>query len=86
MEETPEIITKLVDFINKWNNPNELPDGPRPIEIYQLIIYDVSYNFIFKWIIKEKELKEASAFTKVAIENNTIRLSIGECSVELSSV
>jgi len=80
----PEIIQKIVQFFNFWNNPDELEDEYVPIKAHQLEIYSVSYDFVFKWYVTEEELKEVSEFTGFNINDNMIALSIGEHNLELA--
>jgi hypothetical protein len=83
MEETPEIIDKIVAFFNFWNNPDELEDEHVPIKAHQLEIYSVSYDFVFKWYITEEELKQVSEHTGIEIEDNRLKLGIGDHRFEL---
>lgn len=80
----PEIIQKIVEFFNFWNNPDELEDEYVPIKAHQLEIYSVSYDFVFKWYVTEEELKEVSEFTGFKIDDNMIGLSIGDHNLELA--
>jgi hypothetical protein len=80
----PEIIQKIVEFFNFWNNPDELEDEYVPIKAHQLEIYSVSYDFVFKWYVTEEELKEVSEFTGFKINDDMIALSIGEHNLELA--
>lgn len=83
-KEAPEIIDKIVDFFNFWNNPDNEKTEHTSIKEFQLRIYDVSYDFVFKWYITKEELKQVSDFTKIPIENNILALGIGEHSLELA--
>ena len=83
-EKAPEIINKIIEFFNFWNNPDNEEGEYTSIKTFQLRIYDVSYDFVFKWYITEKELKEVSDFTNIPIENNSLALGIGEHFLELA--
>jgi len=80
----PEIIDKIVGFFNFWSNPDDEKGEHVSIKQFQLRIYDVSYDFVFKWYITEKELKEVSDFTNIPIENDMLALGIGEYFLELA--
>ena len=86
MEETPEIIEKILAFFNFWNNPDGSDDEYVPIKAYQLEIYSVSYNFVFKWYITEEELRQVSEHTGINIEDNRLKLGIGEHQLELEAM
>jgi len=83
-EKAPEIIDKIVDFFNFWSNPDNEEGEHVSIKQFQLRIYDVSYDFVFKWYITEKELKEVSDFTNIPIQNDMLALGIGEYFLELA--
>ena len=79
----PEIVNTIVDFFKFWQNPDGIDEEYLPIKTFQLRIYDVSMNFIFKWVISEIELKEVSEFTEVEVINGMLSLSLGEYNIEL---
>ena len=83
-EKAPEIVDKIIEFFNFWNNPDREEGEYTSIKTFQLRIYDVSYNFVFKWYITEEELKEVSDFTNIPIENDMLALGIGEHFLELA--
>ena len=86
MEEkkAPEIIDKIVEFFNFWNNPDREEGQHISIKEFQLRIYDISYDFVFRWYITREELKEVSDFTEIPIENNMLALGIGDHFLELA--
>ena len=46
--------------------------------------FEVSYNFIFKWIIKQEEMDEILKWNKdFKLENGVLKLYLDEYSVEL---
>jgi hypothetical protein len=83
-EKAPEIVDKIVDFFNFWDNPDNEKTEHISIKEFQLRIYDVSYDFVFRWYITKEELKQVSDFTKIPIENNMLALGISEHSLELA--
>ena len=86
MEEkkAPEIVNRIIEFFNFWNNPDDEEGEYTSIKEFQLRIYDVSYYFAFKWYITKEELQEVSDFTDIPIENNMLALGIGEHFLELA--
>lgn len=83
-EKAPEILDRIIEFFNFWNNPDDEEGEYISIKTFQLRIYDVSYDFVFKWYITEEELKEVSEFTNIPIKNNTLSLGIGEHCLEIT--
>jgi hypothetical protein len=83
-EKAPEIINKIVEFFNFWSNPDDEKGEYKSIKEFQLRIYDVSCEFVFKWYITEKELQEVSDFIGNPIENNMLSLGISEYFLELA--
>lgn len=83
-EKAPEIVDKIVEFFNFWNNPDHEEGEHISIKEFQLRIYDVSYDFVFRWYITKEELKEVSDFTKIPIENDMLALGISDHSLELA--
>ena len=79
----PEILTKIVDFFKFWQNPDNSDDEYLPIKEFQLRVFDVSYDFIFKWMVSDKDIKSVSEFTNIEIKNNRLCLSVGEYVFEL---
>jgi hypothetical protein len=83
-EKSPKILDRIIEFFNFWNNPDDEKGEYTSIKTFQLRIYDVSYDFVFKWYITEQELKEVSEFTNIPIKNNSLALGIGEHFLELT--
>lgn len=84
-ENTPKIINAIIDFLNAYSNPDNVPYGqPRPFKVYQLNCFDVSFNFIFKWVIKQKEMDEILKWNNdFKVENGVLKLFIDEYRIEL---
>lgn len=83
--EEPTIIKKLIKFINFWDNPKEEQGEYISLSVHGLRIYDVSFDFWFKWIISDDELKEVAEFLNIEIKDNKLFLTIGEHNIELQS-
>ncbi len=83
-KQPPKIVDSIVEFFKFWQNPDGVKEDYLPIKEFQLRIFDVSMDFIFKWYVSVDELKEASDFTEVKIVDNVLSLSLGEYSIELS--
>lgn len=79
----PDIVKRIVDFINFWNNPNRETGKYKSIEEFQLQIYSVSTDFAFKWWVSRQELLEVSKFIGESVSDNKLTLSIGNFTVEL---
>lgn len=86
MEENnaPKIINDIVEFLNFWKNPDREEGEYISIKEFQLQVYSPSIDFVFKWYVSEEDLKAASEFSGIKIENKTIAFSFGEYNVELS--
>lgn len=84
-ENTPKVINAITEFLNAYSNPDDVPDGqPRPIKVYQLNCFDVSFNFIFKWVIKQKEMDEILKWNNdFKLENGVLKLFTDEYRIEL---
>ena len=80
----PKIVKDIVEFFQYWQNPDRVEGEHLPIKEFQLQIYSVSIEFVFKWFVQESELKEVSEFTGIEIENNKLLLSLGEYEIELA--
>jgi len=84
-KKTPEVIEAIVAFINAYSNPYDEKGEARRFAIYQLNCYDVSYDFKFKWGIKQSEMDEILAWNKeFKLKDNVLLLSLGEHNVELA--
>lgn len=70
--EEPAILKKLIDFINFWNNPKKEQGESFSLSVHALRIYDVSYDFWFKWIVSDDELKEVSNFLNIKIKDDKL--------------
>lgn len=83
---TPEIVTKLVDFFQFWQNPDRVEGDTLPIKEFQLQIYSPSYNFVFKWYVEKKDIEEAANFIGVKLKKNqrVLPMSLGEYNIELA--
>jgi hypothetical protein len=70
----PEIIKRLVEFINAYDNPNGVPDGkPAPITAYSLMRYTVSSirgGAAFKWYVGKKEFDSIVKYCKIKLKRN----------------
>ena len=80
----PKIVKDIVEFFKYWQNPDRVEEEYGPIKEFQLQIYSVSTDFVFKWLVSEEELKEVSEFTEIEIEDNKLLLGIGEYNMELA--
>lgn len=83
---TPEIVNKLVEFFQFWQNPDRVEGDSLPIKEFQLQIYSPSYNFVFKWYVDKKDFEEAAKFigTKLKKSQRTLQMSLGEYNIELA--
>lgn len=84
-KEVPKIVNEIVEFFKYWDNPDEEKGEYKSIKAFQLAIYGVSMNFIFKWIISNEELKQVSDYTGIEIIDDTMQLSLADYNIELSS-
>lgn len=82
---TPEIINKLVEFFQFWQNPDRVEGDSLPIKEFQLQVYSPSYNFVFKWYVDKNDFEEAAKFigTKLKKSQRTLQMSIGKYDIEL---
>ena len=82
---TPEIVEKLVDFFQFWQNPDRLESDSFPIKEFQLQIYSPSIDFIFKWRVKKEDVIAAAKFIDVKLKKNQriLPMSLGEYNIEL---
>lgn len=83
-EEAPEIIQRIVEFFNFWNNPDGEKGQYISIKDFQIRVYFVSDDFVFKWYVTKEELKQVSDFTEFPIIDDTIALSFSEYFFELA--
>jgi hypothetical protein len=83
--EQPKIIDAILAYLEAYDNPTDAKGDTRPIQVYQLCCYDVSYEFRFKWIVKKEEIAEIKKWNpKLKIEKNGIMLlSAGNHAIEL---
>ncbi len=84
-KEIPKIVSDIVEFFQYWDNPDEEKGGYKSIKAFQLAIYGPSMNFIFKWVVSNEELKQASDYTGIEIVDDTLGLSLSDYNIELSS-
>ena len=82
-KEVPKIVSDIVEFFKYWDNPDEEKGDYKSIKMFQLMIYGPSMNFIFKWVVSKEEIKQASDYTGIEINDNTLGLSLGEYNIEL---
>lgn len=78
-KKVPDVINSILTFLKAYSNPDNVPDGEgKPIKVYMLNCWDVSYNFIFKWVIKQREMDEILEWNKdFKLENNVLKLFLG---------
>ena len=81
----PKIVNDIVEFFKYWDNPEKEKGEYKSIKVFQLTIYVPSVNFIFKWIVSDEELKQASDYTGIEIVDDTLYLSLADYNIELSS-
>ena len=84
-KKAPKTVEAIIDFLKAYSNPDDVPDGEgRPIKVYMLNCFEVSYNFIFKWIIKQKEMDEILKWNKdFKLESGVLKLYLDEYRIEL---
>lgn len=83
---TPEIVNKLVEFFQFWQNPDRVEGDSLPIKEFQLQIYSPSYSFVFKWYVEKKDFEEAAKFIGIKLKKSqrTLQMSLGEYNIELA--
>lgn len=57
-KEVPKIINDIVEFFQFWQNPDNVKGRTLPIKAFQLRVFDVSMDFVFKWYVSSEELKQ----------------------------
>jgi len=83
-KKTPKVIEAVIEYLKAYSNPDDEKGEYISIKVYQLICFEVSYNFIFKWIIKQKEMNEILEWNKnFKLENGVLKLYLDEYRIEL---
>ncbi|MCA6369148.1 MAG: hypothetical protein IM631_05165 [Cytophagales bacterium] len=82
MQNKPQILDIIEEFIKLLINPKGLKGDSFPIEEIQLAA--ITKSVVFKWYVTADELQEAAAFIGDDIENDTLYLSVGEFDAELA--
>lgn len=86
-KEAPRVIQAVLDYIESYNNPDRIKGNSLPIKSYHLNCYDVSFDFMFKWVIKQTEMDEILEWNKdLKLENGVLKFSIGDDVVELVTI
>jgi hypothetical protein len=80
------IIDRLVSFFKLWRNEEESDtDGSTPLKPHNLYIFEVSYDFVFKWFVSEEEMRDAAKHVGIELTEgqSRITLELGEYLIEL---
>ena len=87
-KKTPEIVNAIVEYIKAYDNPDNEQGEYKSIKVYQLNCFDVSYNFRFKWVVKQSEIDEIAAWNKELKpinEGKTLLMVLREYRIELEA-
>jgi hypothetical protein len=83
-KKAPRVIEAIIDYVESYNNPDRVEGNSLPIKSYHLNCYDVSYDFMFKWIIQQTEMDEILEWNKdLKLQNGVLKFSIGDDVIEL---
>lgn len=82
----PEIINKITEFFQFWQNPDRVEGDSLPIKEFQLQIYLPSSNFVFKWYVDKKDFEEAAKFIELKLKKSqrSFQMELGEYNIELA--
>jgi hypothetical protein len=86
MEEEEKIMDRILSFFNFWDNRDQKnEDGTGEFSERQFWVYEVSYNFAFKWYVTQEEFDEVIAHGDITLgeDKKIAKLSLGEHNFEL---